>query len=379
MARTALRDGLMRRRVATPLLYLLGAGLFVLLGLEAGLRLFLPYDPSFYAVHEDPEPGKVVSYEYGEIRYNREGFPDDEFEPERRRRRVGYVGDSVCFGIGAGHGHRVSEILEALEPRYEHLNFCRAGWWLHEKQLAEVAELAERFQLDAVLYLMNLNDLHPGRTPELLKAQEERRTLRRLRNLADELRGRSYLYTHLRTALKNRFVRQGFREDGQFAYEFFPAHFAEVYAATALRVRRLADLLAHQGVGLGVVLLPYEMQISSQAEARYRELGIRWEGAFLSRGPQRVLAERLRGLRVLDAYWAFVARDDVEGSRARNALGQYFVYDRGDRIDWNHLNRAGHLRVAEQLHAAGWLPTLVGDSARPLPHARGEPAGAPPW
>lgn len=52
-----------------------------------------------------------------------------------------------------------------------------------------------------------------------------------------------------------------------------------------------------------------------------------------------------------DAYHAFVDAADPEGSRARNAVGEYFVYDKGDKLDWNHPNRAGHRAIADYLVA----------------------------
>jgi hypothetical protein len=364
-----------RHRKKLLALYFAGTSLFVLAALELGLRLVVSYSPSYYAAHRDPHPGLVVPYEYGAIRYNSDRFADDEFSTVKSRPRVGYVGDSVCFGIGAGHGHRVTELLEISDPEVEHMNFCESGWWLGEREIGKVASLAHRYELDAVVYFMNLNDVHPGRTPELLEAREKYRFVRRLRNWADALRGRSYLYTHLRAALKNRLVRRGYRDDGQVAYEFYPDQFHVVFLATAVRVQRLADLLAHQGVGFGVVLLPYEMQISQEAELRYRELGIQWGPRFLERGPQRLVARLLPGIPVLDAYEAFVAPTDVEASRSRNALGEFFVYDRGDRVDWNHLNRAGHRRLAEHLHRTGFLARVLGAEAplaaeRPAADAR---------
>jgi len=95
-----------------------------------------------------------------------------------------------------------------------------------------------------------------------------------------------------------------------------------------------------------VILLPYEMQISDDAAGRYRELGIGWEDGFLERSTQRAILEILDGdVEALDAYGAFVeptleARKDIR-------TGEFFVFNRGDKIDYNHPTREGHRRIAD--------------------------------
>ena len=69
---------------------------------------------------------------------------------------------------------------------------------------------------------MNLNDLHPGESVAFERGRARWKWARDLRTWLDGLRGRSYLYTHVRTLLKTYFTTQGVREDGHFAYELFP-------------------------------------------------------------------------------------------------------------------------------------------------------------
>jgi hypothetical protein len=47
----------------------------------------------------------------------------------------------------------------------------------------------------------------------------------------------------------------------------------------------------------------------------------------------------------------------------------YFVYDKGDKIDWNHPNRAGHARIAEGFIRSGACGFL---ERQPLVTQRGE-------
>ena len=99
-----------------------------------------------------------------------------------------------------------------------------------------------------------------------------------------------------------------------------------------------------------MVIVPYEMQISDEAAKVYRDDGITWEDGFLGGSTQRILAEAFAsGVRVIDLLPAFVDPDHPERSRAENGVGEFFVYDRGDKLDWNHPNRAGHRAIADYL------------------------------
>jgi hypothetical protein len=54
-------------------------------------------------------------------------------------------------------------------------------------------------------------------------------------------------------------------------------------------------------------------------------------------------------MRVFNALEAFVGRGAEERDRKANRVGQYFVHDRGGRLDWNHPERMGHRRIADYL------------------------------
>jgi hypothetical protein len=220
----------------------------------------------------------------------------------------------------------------------------------------QVDRLLERvvapYDVDQVVYLMNLNDILPDRG----EMQDHTLWAKSLRSKLDWLRGKSLLYTQLRTMVKTYYVRKGYGVHGAMSFELFPDANEWVIRATAERVNEFGRRLAERGIAYLVVLLPYEMQISQEAARKYAELGIRWDGvAFINRGPQKALLKYFDpSIPVVDAYYAFVgAESDVDESRARNALGQYFVYNKGDRLDWNHPNREGHRVIAEYLAASG--------------------------
>jgi lysophospholipase L1-like esterase len=334
-----------------PLAALLAVNLAALaalvLVLEILVRVFITYNPGFYTAVK--VKGRDLEYAYGVIKVNSEGFPDEEWDLSKTL-RVGYFGDSVTYGVGAGYGYRFSEILEESYPEYEHMNIAGIGLTISENEIQWASELAQRLGMQKVFYFFNLNDI----VPDAVAAGEQTSSLTSLRawlllNL-DWLRGRSYLYTFVRTRLKTFYSVRGRGFHGYTAYEFFPRRHEQILGQTAERIHRFQEALANRGIELIVVILPYEMQISREAELRYAELGVQWEGGFIDgETQQRIIAALDPELRSYDAYEAFVDRGAVEETRRRNGLGEYFVYNKGDKLDWNHPNRSGHRAIAEWL------------------------------
>lgn len=343
---------------------------------EVFLRLWVPYNPGYYVAVRGTS--QEVEYPYGTIKINRDGFADVEFDLTHPR-QVGYFGDSVTYGVGAGYGYRFSDLLREAYPDYDHLNLGGIGLSVSQDAIDRALELAERYGLDTAIYFMNLNDIVPD---EAVAPQQEnavveeapwtRRALAWLAGHADWLRGKSYLYTALRTFAKNQLEARGVGFHGYQAFELEPEAQRAIVLETARRVVQFHDQLAAHGVELIVVLLPYEMQISDEAAQVYQGHGIHWEPGFLEGSTQRILAETLAPhLRVVDLMPAFVDPADPAGSRAANGVGEYFVYDRGDKLDWNHPNREGHRLIAEYLERVELLgptdtsgtPPIVAKSA----------------
>ncbi|MEZ4330514.1 MAG: hypothetical protein R3F35_02090 [Myxococcota bacterium] len=341
-----------------PILVLLGVNclLFAALALAAEifLRFYVPYNPGYYVAVRGTS--QEIEYPYGTIKINRDGFADIDWTLGRGR-HVGYFGDSVTYGVGAGYGFRFTDLLREAYPEDTHLNFSGIGLSVSQETIDWAIELAERYTLDTAVYFMNLNDIVPDATvlpPDPQHAAEgvpwTRKALGWVSGHVDWLRGKSYLYTWMRTEIKNRLEASGVGFHGYKAYELDPMAERAVFVETAGRIRAFHDQLARRGVELIVVLLPYEMQISDEAARVYRSHGITWEAGFLEGSAQRILSELLSpSMRVIDLMPAFVDPGSREGSRAANGVGEYFVYDRGDKLDWNHPNRAGHARIAAYL------------------------------
>ncbi len=323
------------------LLAVLGAGLVLVGGLfELGLRAFGSLNISYYT--GTTLPG-LHRYGYGDIPINADGYPDEAFVLSGVKPRIGYVGDSVTYGIGAGYGYRVPDLLQERFPQYDHWVFAGVGERLEAPSL--LAQI-EQFNLSAVVYLMNLNDIVPeADSPDASTWIASRARTSWFARVDLGLRGKSYLYTYVRFGLKTMLERWGYEHHGMKAYEFEPSKYRDVFAVTAKRVADALDQAAARRPGLRtcVVVLPYEMQVSSDAARTYRDLGFSWEPGFENGSAQAVLVPKLksRGVKALDARDAFAGRE--------LKVGEAYVFNKGDRTDWNHPNRVGHAILASWL------------------------------
>ncbi len=343
-----------KTNIVKKMLYMIYLGVCTLGVSEIALRFFVDTDPAFYVAFSNPEPGSVVEYPYGEILYNSQGFADNEFDAVKSRPRVGYIGDSVCFGVGAGYGYRISELMEQAYPGYEHMNFT-GGLGGGTSEVSERAQrFSEQYDLDAVVYLMNLNDIRPDGKNEALNDLNKRGIFRAV----EWFRGRSYLYTYLRQTLKSLRNSGG----GPPAYEMFPEEYSDVLHATATRVESIEKNLEAIGVRFVVFVLPYEMQVSADAAEVYSKAGTEWEPGFLEGSTQRALGEHMSELIVVDGIGAFDGIESGSGNSAEQrveySVGEAFVYNLGEKLDWNHPNRLGHRLLADELAGSGVLDDL---------------------
>ncbi|MEE2703153.1 MAG: hypothetical protein VX614_03925 [Myxococcota bacterium] len=280
-------------------------------------------------------------------------------------------------GVGAGFGYRFMDLLRLRNPDWQHMALGGVGSLGIQNPGAAAARLGA-LDLDRLVYAMNLNDVlptlpgkeHPGPAasgeesaagatasvpsssvaPSAAPVVAPPHPLIRLglfaRKYTDWLRGRSYLYTWVRTRIKLVLTRMGYEYHGMQAFELFPERNASAFEDTCVRVRAFAEFMEERGTRFEVLLLPYEMQISEQAAKRYADLGIEWEPGFELGSAQARLQACLDGLVVHDSLAAFVERPE---DRTVHAVGEYFVYNHGDKLDWNHPNRKGHVTLAEFL------------------------------
>jgi hypothetical protein len=83
--------------------------LFVIGLAEVVLRVVITYQPGYYVSVSGTST--ELEFPYGTILINSDGFPDSEFDLSKDV-KIGYYGDSVTYGVGAGYGYRVSDLLE---------------------------------------------------------------------------------------------------------------------------------------------------------------------------------------------------------------------------------------------------------------------------
>ncbi|MGI9493880.1 MAG: SGNH/GDSL hydrolase family protein [Geminicoccaceae bacterium] len=346
--------------------------LVTLIGMgEVVCRLAVTYNPSYYT-SIDVE-GRDLIYPYGVVKMNAHGHPDDEFDLNDPRPRIAYVGDSVTWGVGAGHGYRFSDILERKLPGFQHMTLASvADGFRTKKRMDYVKNQANALGADHVIYFYNLNDTLPDidqaetsapietvRRADMLSSDLLTDVINVVRANTEGLRNKSYLFNWLRFKIRVLLLQLGIEYHGEEAYELFPEKNKDIIAQTATRIRYLNDMLEEQGIGFLVVLVPYEMQISKDAARTYASLGINWEQGFLNRRLQQLLAQHLEPeIRTIDAYEAFV--NDAE-DREKIKVGELFVYDEGDSLDWNHPNREGHKKIAAFLESHPlFLDTIKG-------------------
>jgi len=337
----------LRHRVLALLLFNLALFALLVLMAEIVLRISIPYNPGYYIAVAGNSQELV--YPYGTIYMNSHGFSDKEFDLDNPK-RIGYFGDSVAYGTGAGFGYRVTELLESAYPDYEHMNFGGLDLSANAKSISYFVQLARKFELEKAIYLFNLNDILTDQAVQGIESTPVSHAVGWIREYLDWLRGKSYVYTYLRNLVKSTLAVRGTGWRGYTAYEFHPSQHDDVLRETANRISVLAGHMKDLGVEFTVVLLPYEMQISSEAAETYASLGVEWEDGFLDAETQQVIAGYMDDdIRVLDSYDALVDLENPEASKQRNRLGEFFVYDRGDKLDWNHPNRAGHRKIADYL------------------------------
>jgi hypothetical protein len=309
---------------------------------EVSLRLFGSVNVRYYTGYTKPG---IHEYPYGYVPINRAGNPDEEFTLIPGERRVGYFGDSIAYGVGTGYGYRVPDLLQAKLPGMRHWVFAQVGAVLAKEDLTKEIE---RWQLSSAIYLMNLNDVMPDKSASGASQNARSSLVVRARSgllgsVDESLRGTSYVYTYLRLGLKNVMQRAGYEAHGDVAYELWPSRYPSVFKQTGDRIIEQAKVVTSRGVRFCVLVLPYEMQVSTDAENQYLSMGFSWEPGFVQGSAQHAITRLLRSANVN----VFDLREAFRGQQLR--VGQAFVYNKGDKVDWNHPNRVGHALIARWL------------------------------
>lgn len=331
----------------TMAVFLLFLGILLFIAAEIILRIVIPYNIGFYtAVKKEG----LLHFPYGEIYINSHGFPDDEFNLDSERKRIGYFGDSITYGVGAGRGYRYSDLLEEAYPRYEHWTFANISNGLQDSKMYD---LAKKYDLDTVIYAFNLNDIVPLFEKKKVTKQGMFQSFTKwFYKTIDRLRGKSYVYNAVRTGLKNVLTKMGLSHTGFMAAEFFPRKNEELIKQVAGRINAMRERFEKEGITFCMMIIPYEMQISNHAAQAYADIGIQWEDGFLNGSTQTILRSHLRIPHLYNGIRAF------QGLRDTAKVGELFVYNKGDKIDFNHPNRDGHALIAEDFANSRTCPVF---------------------
>lgn len=329
----------------------LGVVLALLLIGEGIARYSVRYNPSYYVSVN--ATSAIIEYPYGIIKKNSLGHPDDEFDLTDPRPRIAYVGDSVTMGVGAGHGYRFSDILEQRFVQYQHMTLASIGDGFNSTEFMDRrVATAKELGVKQFIYFYSLNDTLPSATGKTKISPGSQKfsagpAIRFIKGQTEFLRDKSYLFNWVRFKARNVLTRFGIGYQGEPSYEFFPEKYGDVLDQVASRINYLALKLKDSGIAFTLVLIPAEMQISDDAEAAYANHGVKWGDGFLAGMTQEGIKSRIdSGIRVLDARGAFVHTPE---DKKTIKIGQYYVYDKGDALDWQHPNREGHALIADFL------------------------------
>ena len=159
-----------------------------------------------------------------------------------------------------------------------------------------------------------------------------------------KLRGNSVLYTYLRLKIKNILVLHfGYESTGYLSMELEPYKYSSEIELAAIKLAKKINILENKGIKFCTLLLPYEMQISEDAAEVYRNMGVTFEDGFLSFQTQNLFKTKFNEHSKSDIH--------ILGSAFEEAkVGSFFVYNLGDKIDFNHPNRLGHLILAKEIY-----------------------------
>ncbi len=260
------------------------------------------------------DPGRRIEHDAKLLAINRWGIRDLDDDLAHDRWRLAVLGDSVVFGVEHSQERTISALLQdELDPEGREVRVFNLG--LGGLNLAELVEYLRVkdaiYDLDEVVYLMNLNDLAPRNS---------------IYEGADNGMYRTYERPWLMSPLFLRkavywWVKDGFGGPGWYQWMFDGN---ADYARTELG--RMAEYARQHDIRLSVVLLP--SGVSYQPDG-YRLAAAHEElSAFLE-------AEGIPHLDPREAFAADPARD----------------FDATD-----HPHDAGNLRMAQQM--AGFLRGL---------------------
>lgn len=321
---------------------------FVLIILEILCRIFVDFNQNFYSSSKKDKDDKFISHPYGKIPINQYGFFDEEFKFNNGKEVIAYFGDSVTYGVGAGYPYRFTEYLDNINNQFEHINLSGGlGASLNNWNKKHESFLLEN-NIKRIVYVMNLNDIAPlskkiftSKENSNIKPKNINFIREFMKPFDDFLRGTSVFYTYLRFLIKNQLVKAGYESSGYEAIELFSKKYKNNIIEASKKIDQWLDLTKEKGFKSCVIILPYEMQISNNAKNYYQSINIKFEKDFSNFSTQKAIKKNLKNY---DDFFII----DNDGFEEKE-VGYYYVFNKGDKIDFNHPNRKGHLSIAKEI------------------------------
>ena len=321
--------------------------IIIFLILELLSRIFVNFEADYYSVSKKNEDNFII-HPYGKIPVNKFGFFDSEFNFKDKEKIIAYFGDSVTYGVGAGYPYRFTEYLDEIDKKFEHINLS-GGLGI---SLNNWNDKYEKFLLEnnikRIVYVMNLNDIAPlsqsfsndkTQTTKIKNISSIKNLIRPIDNL---LRGQSVFYTYVRFLIKKQLVKAGYEASGYKSIELFPKKNNIHLINASKKIDQWLSLTKKKGFKSCVVVVPYEMQISQDAKDYYQSINIKFENNFENFSTQKYLKENLQD----NKNFFFINKNGFKEKK----VGSYFVFNKGDKIDFNHPNRLGHLVIAQEIN-----------------------------
>ncbi len=317
-------------------------------------RFLIDYKSDYYAIPKKVDGSKSKIHPWGTIPVNSNKQFDQEWEDPKLKKRYGYIGDSVTYGVGAGFPYRITEYLDIYEPNIEHVNLS-AELDLISKKTSEqsLIDLIKNTKVDKIIYMFNLTDLVEfaylfdntelsNDEVSIIKNNFIGDVKKFISPFDKKLRGNSVLYTYIRYKIKNFFITQlGLNFTGFKAIELQPVKYSRDLEQAA---RNFAKLINKKNniLDICILMLPYEMQVSTKAKNKYRNIGIKFEDEFINFHTQKRFISKFKEFSNNDIYY-------LGDSFPESEVGEYFIYNLGDKIDFNHPNREGHKLIAKEI------------------------------
>ncbi len=319
---------------------------FVLIFLEIICRIFIKFEKDYYTASKKLQRENIINHPYGQIPVNKEGFFDEDFDFKNNKKKIAYFGDSIVYGVGAGFPYRFTEYLDKLSPEFDHLNLSGGVGISLENWDQKHENFLITNKINRIIYVMNLNDIAPLSNSYKIKKddQSDIKSISYLRDfilpLDKSLRGKSMLYTYVRFKIKTYFVKKGFEASGYQAIELFPLTNKTHIINAAQKIQEWSLDLKRKKIKNCIIIIPYEMQISKNARKYYKKIGINFDKGFENFLTQKIIKDNLSSeVDFLTIKNAFIEKK----------IGHYFVFNKGDKIDFNHPNREGHLAIAKEI------------------------------